>query len=268
MKKSPLPQIGTRPRQPRYPAPIPGGGQSTDFLDVLKSTEGVGTPIRTAAALLGLARVSHALQIVTTLRSRTTGTHRCGMTVNVVTLPRGSTTSHTVWAPTWEQAARRRRCQGAAVFPMTRLCQLPPWREWRQRHLPPELFADYLDGKRLTSEHRYDEALGRYYSALRHDPKNLFVRLEIGALQEQLHLFLDALETYDDLIALGSRTDERRYQRWLELRQELDRTKVGSHGASNRIESRHPLLGVGWLGPRGSRGVRAAVWFPSRHVRA
>src|SRR3712207_9108668 len=29
-------------------------------------------------------------------------------------------------------------------------------------------------------------------------------------LQEQLQLFLDALESYDDLIALGSRRDERR----------------------------------------------------------
>jgi hypothetical protein len=128
--------------------------------------------------------------------------------------------------------------------------------------LPSRLFADYLEAKRLARDHRYDEALGQYYEALRLDPLNLYIRLEIGALQEQLHLFLDALETYDDIVALGTRRDERFTHAVLDaLAVTKDTFTAGPGDARRRWAHRagHPL-GEGWRGKRARDGLRPAAW--------
>jgi hypothetical protein len=66
--------------------------------------------------------------------------------------------------------------------------------------MPSSLLEAHEYGATLEGERRYDEALYAYYRALRQDPLNPAIRLQIGQLQEKLGLYLDALETYQGII--------------------------------------------------------------------
>ena len=63
----------------------------------------------------------------------------------------------------------------------------------------------YVRAQRLSANGRYDEALWHYYRALREDPTNFDLRVQIGLLQEQLGLWLDALETYWAIITVNDK---------------------------------------------------------------
>ena len=84
----------------------------------------------------------------------------------------------------------------------TRLCS-SPWSGWRGYRLPSDLLHAYERGAELEDARRYDEALDRYYAALREDPMNIALRLQIGFLQEKLALFLDALATYESILEVA-----------------------------------------------------------------
>jgi hypothetical protein len=245
------------------PASVPGAGRPTEFLELLRGAANEKSVLGTITGLLGLTWVTHAYSVTAVLRTRDDPVTPYGITVSVATLPRGGTAPNTVWTTSWNAAIEQAALAvGAAVLPLTRLCRRPPWAHWRGLALPPQLFATYLEAKELVTQRRYDEALGKFYEALELDPLNLHIRLEIGALQEQLQLFLDALETYDDAIALGSRADERSAHAW------QDRfagawERVSFRSRAQRRASiereRHPL-GEGWRGKRACRGIRPAAW--------
>ncbi|HEX8096358.1 hypothetical protein [Jatrophihabitans sp.] len=255
------------------PAAVPGAGRPVEFLELLRGAANEKTMLGMVAGLLGLTSVTHAYAVTAVLRKRNEPAAPFGITVSVATLPRGGTPPHTVWASDWPLAVdQAAMAVGAAILPLTRLCRRPPWSDWRGLALPPALFGAYQQAKTFTAQRRYDEALGTFYGALELDPLNLHIRLEIGTLQEQLQLFLDALETYDDVIALGSRADERLAHAWSDrLLHGWTVLTKGSTRAALRSQQRawHPL-GEGWRGRRGERGIRppAGIWRGSDRHRA
>lgn len=255
------------------PATVPGAARSVEFLELLRGAANEKSMLGTVAGLLGLTWVTHAYSVKAVLRRGEDPALPVGITVSVTTLPRGGTPPHTVWATDWATAVNQAALAvGAAILPLTRLCRQPPWSTWRGLTLPPALFAAYLEAKTLAAQRRYDEALGRFYEALELDPLNLYLRLEIGALQEQLQLFLDALETYDDIIALGTRADERSTHAWWDrFRYGFEFISLGPAEAKRQAEKRAwEPLGQGWRGFRGKQGVRppARPWQPGDQHRA
>jgi hypothetical protein len=70
--------------------------------------------------------------------------------------------------------------------------------------MPPELLTAYETAADLEQERRFDEALNRYWEALRLDPTNLTARLRLGQLHEKAGLFLAALTNYARVIAFGN----------------------------------------------------------------
>jgi hypothetical protein len=184
------------------PAPVPAPTQHGDFLDVLSG--GGLEPGGVLASLLGLLRAAvptHAYVVKGALLSRDKP-RGCGVTVHVVRLPAKGSRPRTFWDSTWEGAIRRAADHAtASVLPRTRLCS-SPWSGWRGYRLPSDLLHAYERGAELEEERRYDEALDHYQEALREDPMNIALRLQIGFLQEKLALFLDALATYEGILAV------------------------------------------------------------------
>jgi hypothetical protein len=87
----------------------------------------------------------------------------------------------------------------------------------------------------------------------------LYLRLEAGALQEQLQLFLDAMQTYDDIIALGSRRDERWRRSAIYA---VNAITLRRAGAGTQAEGEQPSLYIadeGWRSKRARAGLRPAV---------
>lgn len=141
----------------------------------------------------------------------------CGVTVTVTAFTTRGSRAHTVWESTWEEAVHEAGCWVmATILPVTRACKRPPWQAWQGRTLPPELFAAYQKGRKLSRERKFDEALHQFYKAVRWDPTNLYLRTQIAVVQEKLGLYLDALETYHGALTLGRlNTDEEDTRLWV-----------------------------------------------------
>ena len=182
------------------PTPVPGAGGDGDFLDVLGREK--LDPTNLAGSLVGLMRAAkpnHAWQVSGLLVQRDHAP-RYGVTLQVARLPHGANPPHTIWADSFELAARRAADHAtAAILPRTRQCR-EPWSAWKRLLLPGELLSAHEDGVRLEAERRYDEALDAYYHASALDPMNMALRLKIGQLQEKVGLYLDALMTYEGII--------------------------------------------------------------------
>ena len=182
------------------PTPVPGAGGDGDFLDVLGREK--LDPTNLAGSLVGLMRVAkpnHTWQVTGLLVQRDLAP-RYGVTLQVAQLPRGANPPHTIWADSFELAARRAADHAtAAILPRTRHCR-EPWSAWKRLLLPGELLSAHENGVGLEAERRYDEALDAFYHASALDPMNMALRLKIGQLQEKVGLYLDALMTYEGII--------------------------------------------------------------------
>lgn len=107
------------------------------------------------------------------------------------------------WSWSWEEAVEQAaHAASALILPYTRTVLDQPWQSWKGRSLSPELFGHYERANKLTSEHRYDEALNSYYLALNLDPQNTTIRIEIALLQERLGSFVDALDIYNNVLSV------------------------------------------------------------------
>ncbi|MER7535913.1 hypothetical protein ABTX77_14165 [Streptomyces sp. NPDC097704] len=196
------------------PSPMPGGSQQIDFVEVLNSpTLDSGTsPASLMAALgrlLSLTHVSYSYQVNGVLYRSPEGT--CSVTVQVIVLPKWASQSITCTAPTFEAAVKSAAYEVCAfILPLTRLVEKPPWSAWHGLAIPHGLFRDVQEAQKCKFSRRYDEALGKYFEAIAQDPHNPFLRLEVGFIQEQLGLCLDALMTYQDIIKLGLNRDVER----------------------------------------------------------
>lgn len=115
----------------------------------------------------------------------------------------GRSAMTTQWGNTWEEATRRTAYWVlATILPVTRLGRAAPWRDWHGRELPVDLFAAYDKGKELQDRRHFDEALWYYGEALRLDPFNVDLRMMVASVQEEMGLFLDALDTYQSALVL------------------------------------------------------------------
>ena len=115
----------------------------------------------------------------------------------------GRSAMTTQWGRTWEDATRRTAYWVlATILPVTRLGKAAPWRNWCERELPANLFAAYNKGKELQDRRHFDEALWYYGEALKLDPFNADLRVMVASVQEEMGLFLDALDTYQAALVL------------------------------------------------------------------
>lgn len=127
-----------------------------------------------------------------------------GVSATVTSFLRGGRSAMTTqWGSTWEEATRRTAYWVlATILPVTRLGRAAPWRNWCGRELPAALFAAYNKGKESQDRRQFDEALRFYGEALRLDPFNADLRMMVASVQEEMGLFLDALDTYQSTLVL------------------------------------------------------------------
>jgi tetratricopeptide (TPR) repeat protein len=186
------------------PAAVPALAPQSDFLDVLASTP--MDPTHALSILTGLLRASrptHAYQVRGSLSKREGHGKPYGVTIHLERLPGRADPGVTLWDKDWEGAVTRAADHAtASILPRTRRCS-SPWTAWRGYHLPAGLLSLYERAVELEEERRYDEALDCYFRAVRKDPMNLALRLQIGYLQEKLALFMDALDTYEGILAMA-----------------------------------------------------------------
>ena len=185
--------------QLQSPTPVPGAPPASDFLDVLdRGSVDAGNILGALLALLRAAKPTHAYEVRGVLLEREEHP-RHGVAIEVIRVPSEGVAATTLWGDTWDCALRRAADEAtAAILPQTRVCRAP-WGVWRGYVMPGHLLHTYEEGARLEHDRRYDEALDRYYEALKDDPMNVVLRLRVGQLQERLGLFLDAFATYSGI---------------------------------------------------------------------
>jgi len=189
------------------PEPIPGGAQQIDFAEVLRSptvdTKNVGSSLAISIGrLLAAGQISYAYQVNGALFN--SGDGKRGVTVQVMVLPKWASQPITCTGETWELAIEQAACEVCAfVLPLTKLVDEPPWPAWRRLAVPAQLFRDVQQAQQCKRDRLFDEALRHYYEALKLDPHNPYLRLEVGMLQEQIGMHIDALVTYEDVIELA-----------------------------------------------------------------
>lgn len=186
------------------PTQLPAEAPADSFLDLVGDVDlepqNLGTSLLRLTSRLR-PKVAYRVGGVLTVRDREP---RCGITVTLTSYAIRGSRAETLWEPTWEQAVRKAGYWVAsALLPITRSGRKQPWREWRGRTLPADLFETYQRARELGRERKFDEALDNYYLAVLHDPLNVQLRNQIGATQEKLGLHLDALETYFGALNLG-----------------------------------------------------------------
>lgn len=184
----------------------PGAPQTHDFIQLLSgAVEDPKNVIKTIAGLLGSVVPSSAYRVSGTLLRRP-GPEPCGVAVQIVIAPRFVSPPLQAWGATWETAVERAAFEAAAyLLPRTAACRRPPWTGWSGTELPARLVERVTRATEAAQGRRLDVALDELHDALDADPRNLQLRLEIGAVQEQLALWLDAYATYDALLQLAER---------------------------------------------------------------
>lgn len=196
------------------PSTLPAEPPAENFLDLLGDVD--LEPAKLGTSLLRLTsrlRPKIAYRVSGVLREQDPEP-RFGVTVTVTSYAIRGSRMETVWARSWEEAVRRAGYWvAAALLPVTRAGKTPPWRHWRGRDLPADLFAAYQQARENGRNRRFDEALRLYFLALQYDPTNLYLRTQIGGTQEKLGLYLDALETYYGALTLGTHSSRPRYER-------------------------------------------------------
>ncbi|WOX21074.1 hypothetical protein [Streptomyces solicathayae] len=196
------------------PSALPAESPAENFLDLLGDIDlepkKLGTSILRLFSRLR-PKVAYTVRGVLRVREQEPA---FGITVTVTSYAMRGSRTETLWHQTWEDAVRAAGYWVmAALVPVTQASRRAPWEEWRGRNLQPELFAAYQEARELSHERKFDDALDRYYAALRLDPTNLHLRTQIAGTQEKLWLHLDALETYHGAILLDGQSRQQRSAR-------------------------------------------------------
>ena len=200
------------------PTPVPGVGTSYDFIQIVENAGAAGDGLwKVATKLIKLASPPAAFRINGTIRPGS-GDNRYRLILELVRVPRFAASPIVIEDDSWMRVLHRAaNAVSALVLPRSKYGKENTyWAAWRNAKIPYELFDAYQRANHLVKHRRYDEALGEYHRALGHDPSNIYIRLEIGSVLEQLDLHLDALATYDDVITICSR-GHRRLARWWQV---------------------------------------------------
>ncbi|WP_329047919.1 tetratricopeptide repeat protein [Amycolatopsis sp. NBC_01488] len=199
------------------PTPVPGAGSSYDFIQIVEnagdSAEGWWKAV---TKLVRLAQPPAAFTVTGTVRPGNT-TGRYQLILELVRVPRFAASPLVIEDENWPRVLHRAaNAVAALVIPRSAYVRTNiHWAAWRGAKIPYELFDAYQRANHFIIHRRYDEALAEYYRAVSLDPSNVYIRLEIAALQEQLDLHLDALATYDDVITLCSRGHPKLARWWI-----------------------------------------------------
>ncbi|GLY37347.1 hypothetical protein Amsp01_033710 [Amycolatopsis sp. NBRC 101858] len=199
------------------PTPVPGAGSSYDFIQIVEhagdSTDGWW---KAATKLVRLAQPPAAFTVTGTVRPGNT-TGRYQLILELVRVPRFAASPLVIEDENWPRVLHRAaNAVAALVIPRSAYVRTNiHWAAWRGAKIPYELFDAYQRANHFITYRRYDEALAEYYRAVSLDPSNVYIRLEIAALQEQLDLHLDALATYDDVITVCSRGHPKLARWWI-----------------------------------------------------
>lgn len=209
------------------PTTLPGAAGSYDFLQVVEGA-GEAAPAawwRVAARVLRLLRPPTAYLVTGTV----VAAERPRLVVDLTRMPRFAAIPLVIEDDSWGRVLERAANSVAAqIFPRSRICrQRPQWANWWGLAFPTELFDAYQRAHQFQAARRFDQALAEFYRALRHDPTNVYIRLEIAQLQERLNLHLDALVTYDDVITICGRGDRRLASWWNSAEQSSARRDRG-----------------------------------------
>ncbi|MEV6878548.1 hypothetical protein [Amycolatopsis sp. NPDC051128] len=189
------------------PTPVPGAGSSYDFIQIVEHAgDSADGWWKAATKLIRLAQPPAAFTVTGTVRpGNTPGRHQ--LILELVRVPRFAASPLVIEDENWPRVLHRAaNAVAALVIPRSAYVRTNiHWAAWRDAKIPYELFDAYQRANHFITYRRYDEALAEYYRAVSLDPSNVYIRLEIAALQEQLDLHLDALATYDDVITVCSR---------------------------------------------------------------
>ncbi|MFG1648065.1 hypothetical protein ACGFMK_47905 [Amycolatopsis sp. NPDC049252] len=199
------------------PTSVPGVGGSYDFIQIVEHAgESADGWWKAATKLIRLAQPPAAFTVTGTVRPGNT-TGRYQLILELVRCPRFAASPLVIEDENWPRVLHRAaNAVAALVIPRSAYVRSNiHWAAWRDAKIPYELFDAYQRANHFITYRRYDEALAEYYRALSHDPSNVYIRLEIAALQEQLDLHLDALATYDDVITLCSRGKPKLARWWI-----------------------------------------------------
>jgi hypothetical protein len=189
------------------PTPVPGVGGSYDFIQIVEHAgESADGWWKAATKLIRLAQPPAAFTVTGTVRPGNTP-GRYQLILELVRCPRFAASPLVIEDVNWPRVLHRAaNAVAALVIPRSAYVRTNiHWAAWRDAKIPYELFDAYQRANHFITYRRYDEALAEYYRAVSLDPANVYIRLEIAALQEQLDLHLDALATYDDIITICSR---------------------------------------------------------------
>jgi hypothetical protein len=199
------------------PTSVPGVGGSYDFIQIVEHAgESADGWWKAATKLIRLAQPPAAFTVTGTVRPGNT-TGRYQLILELVRCPRFAASPLVIEDENWPRVLHRAaNAVAALVIPRSAYVRSNiHWAAWRDAKIPYELFDAYQRANHFITYRRYDEALAEYYRALSLDPSNVYIRLEIAALQEQLDLHLDALATYDDVITLCSRGKPKLARWWI-----------------------------------------------------
>jgi hypothetical protein len=197
----------------QMPSAVPGAAPEGDFLDTL-GRRGLdeGSLATSVVTLLRAAFPSHGYRIEGDVALQPGPAH-CSMTIRVTRLPGEGYPPIECRGASWDAVTRQAADEATAyILPQTRRCR-DPWRAWRGYVMPGRLLHEYEEGTHHEQARRYDEALACYYAALKHDPLNMAVRLQLGKLQEKMGLYIDALATYQAMCQVDGSDDGRHYKR-------------------------------------------------------
>ncbi|WP_326953061.1 hypothetical protein [Amycolatopsis sp. NBC_01286] len=199
------------------PTSVPGVGGSYDFIQIVENAgESADGWWKAATKLIRLAQPPAAFTVTGTVRPGNTS-GRYQLILELVRCPRFAASPLVIEDESWPRVLHRAaNAVAALVIPRSAYVRTNiHWAAWRDAKIPYELFDAYQRANHFITYRRYDEALAEYYRALSLDPSNVYIRLEIAALQEQLDLHLDALATYDDVITLCSRGKPKLARWWI-----------------------------------------------------
>jgi hypothetical protein len=175
---------------------IPSAQPEDNFLDVLGAAKGTSSNVLgTLVGLLRAAVPTFAYEMRGVVVERSGPPRDYQVSVQIARLPDEGNSVEIVDTDLHRAIQRAADSATAAILPRTRLCK-GPWVAWRRYTMPGELFSCYENACAEEESRGYDQAYDLYYGALERDPMNSMLRLQLGLLQEKLHMFLEALVTY------------------------------------------------------------------------